>query len=144
MRIEESLNVTFNESFPKPKPSPLVKDDRINEPIVQDLNGSLSLQVNVSDEGYPKSLKEARGHPIEQVIVLLDNQVNSAKTVLDDKALEDSSSILDFDADLYFNDEEYNGNEVVIRETSREEVRTRIYNTRILPSLMRGIGEVKI
>nr|GEX41420.1 UBN2 domain-containing protein [Tanacetum cinerariifolium] len=62
MRIEESLNVTFNESFPKPK------DDMIDEPIVQDLNGSPSLQVNVSDEGYPKSLKEARGHPIEQVI----------------------------------------------------------------------------
>nr|GEW94778.1 UBN2 domain-containing protein [Tanacetum cinerariifolium] len=59
MRIEESLNVTFNESFPEPK------DDRIDEPIVQDLNGSPSLQVNVSDKGYPKSLKEARGHPIE-------------------------------------------------------------------------------
>ncbi|GKB35748.1 retrovirus-related pol polyprotein from transposon TNT 1-94 [Tanacetum coccineum] len=33
------------------------EDDRINEPIVQDLNGSPSLQVNVSDEGYPKSIK---------------------------------------------------------------------------------------
>ncbi|GJW21800.1 hypothetical protein Tco_0032422 [Tanacetum coccineum] len=60
MRIEESLNVTFDESLPKPKSSPSVEDDRINEPIVQDLNGSPSLQVNVSDEGYPKSLKEAR------------------------------------------------------------------------------------
>nr|GEV25156.1 integrase, catalytic region, zinc finger, CCHC-type, peptidase aspartic, catalytic [Tanacetum cinerariifolium] len=41
-------------------------DDRIDEPIVQDLNGSPSLQVNILDEGYPKSLKEARDHPIEQ------------------------------------------------------------------------------
>ncbi|GKE02850.1 retrotransposon protein [Tanacetum coccineum] len=65
MRIEESLNVTFDESLPKPKSSLLVKDNRINEPIVQDLNGSPSLQVNVSDEVYPKSLKEARGHPKE-------------------------------------------------------------------------------
>ncbi|GKB73492.1 retrotransposon protein [Tanacetum coccineum] len=68
MRIEESLNVTFDESLPEPKLSSSVEDDRIDEPIVQDLNGSPSLQVNVSDEGYPKSLKEARGHPIEQVI----------------------------------------------------------------------------
>ncbi|GJY06181.1 hypothetical protein Tco_0373235 [Tanacetum coccineum] len=60
MRIEESLNVTFDESLPEPKSSPLVEDDRINEPIVQDLNGSLSLQVNALNEGYPKSLKEAR------------------------------------------------------------------------------------
>ncbi|GJV34825.1 hypothetical protein Tco_1407302 [Tanacetum coccineum] len=68
MRIEESLNVSFDESLPEPKSSSSVKDDRINEPIVQDLNGSSSLQVNVLYEGYPKSLKEARGHPIEEVI----------------------------------------------------------------------------
>nr|GEW87588.1 hypothetical protein [Tanacetum cinerariifolium] len=69
MRIEESLNVTFDESLLKLKSSPSVEDDRINEPIVQDLNGLLSLQVNVLNEGYPKSVKEARGHSIEQVIV---------------------------------------------------------------------------
>ncbi|GKC28112.1 hypothetical protein Tco_1035406, partial [Tanacetum coccineum] len=71
MRIEESINLTFDESLPEPKSSPSIKDDRINKPIVQDLNGSLSLQVNVSDKGYLKSAKEARGHPIEQVIGLL-------------------------------------------------------------------------
>ncbi|GJW75418.1 putative ribonuclease H-like domain-containing protein [Tanacetum coccineum] len=60
MRIEESLNVTFDESLPEPKSSPSVEDDTINEPIVQDLNGSSLLQVNVSDEGYPKSVKESR------------------------------------------------------------------------------------
>ncbi|GJV34216.1 hypothetical protein Tco_1394616 [Tanacetum coccineum] len=59
MRIKESLNVTFDESLPKPKSSSLVKDDRIDEPIVQDLNGSPSLQVNVLDEGYPKSLNKS-------------------------------------------------------------------------------------
>ncbi|GJX30993.1 hypothetical protein Tco_0240848 [Tanacetum coccineum] len=57
--IKESLNVTFDESLPKPKSPPSVEDDRIDEPIVQDLNGSPSLQVNVSNESYPKSLKEA-------------------------------------------------------------------------------------
>ncbi|GKC89570.1 retrovirus-related pol polyprotein from transposon TNT 1-94 [Tanacetum coccineum] len=80
MRIEESLNVTFDESLPEPKSSPSVEDDRINEPIVQDLNGSPSLQINVSDEGYPKSVKEAIGHPIEQVIGELNERSLRSKT----------------------------------------------------------------
>ncbi|GJS35291.1 retrovirus-related pol polyprotein from transposon TNT 1-94 [Tanacetum coccineum] len=58
MRIEESLNVTFDESLLEPKSSSSVEDARIDQPIVQDLNGSPSLQVNVLDEGYPKSLKK--------------------------------------------------------------------------------------
>ncbi|GJT55655.1 retrovirus-related pol polyprotein from transposon TNT 1-94 [Tanacetum coccineum] len=53
------------EFLPEPKLSPSAEDDRINEHIVQDLNGSPSLQVNILDEGYLKSLKEAKGHPIE-------------------------------------------------------------------------------
>ncbi|GKC21297.1 retrotransposon protein [Tanacetum coccineum] len=57
-----------------------VEDDRINEPIVQDGNGSPSIQVNVSDEGYPKSVKEARGHPIEQVINELNERTLRSKT----------------------------------------------------------------
>nr|GEU70196.1 copia protein [Tanacetum cinerariifolium] len=46
MRIKESLKTTFDESLPEPKSSPSSEYDRINEPIVQDLNGSSSLQVN--------------------------------------------------------------------------------------------------
>ncbi|GKA05816.1 hypothetical protein Tco_0684936 [Tanacetum coccineum] len=80
IRIEESLNVTFDESLPEPKSSPSVEDDKINEPIVQDLNDSPSLQVNVSDEGYPKSVKEARGHLIEQVIGELNERTLRSKT----------------------------------------------------------------
>ncbi|GJZ29284.1 retrovirus-related pol polyprotein from transposon TNT 1-94 [Tanacetum coccineum] len=80
MRIEESLNVIFDESLPKPKSSFSVEDDRIDEPIAQDLNGSQSLQVNVSDEGYLKSLKEARGHPIKQVISELNKRTLRSMT----------------------------------------------------------------
>ncbi|GJX40908.1 hypothetical protein Tco_0255898 [Tanacetum coccineum] len=80
MRIEESLNVTFNESLPEPRSSPSIEDDKISKPIVQDLNGSMSLHVNVLDEGHPKSLKEARGHPIEQVIGELNERTLSSKT----------------------------------------------------------------
>ena len=50
MRIEESLNVTFDESMPEPKLSPSVEDGVINEHIVQDKERSSSLQVNDSDE----------------------------------------------------------------------------------------------
>ncbi|GKC86032.1 hypothetical protein Tco_1141749, partial [Tanacetum coccineum] len=64
IRIKESLNVTFDESLPEPKSSPLVEDDRIIEPIVQYPVRSPSLEVNVSEPSYPKSIKEARGHPI--------------------------------------------------------------------------------
>ena len=65
MRIEESLNVTFDESMPEPSSSPSVEDDVINEQVVQDQERSPSLQVNDSVEGYPKNVREARGHPVE-------------------------------------------------------------------------------
>ncbi|GJV45898.1 hypothetical protein Tco_1430434 [Tanacetum coccineum] len=42
-------------------------------------------------------------------MVLSDNQGSSPKSVLDDKAFEDSSNDSDFDVDLYLNDEEDNG-----------------------------------
>ncbi|GKD53668.1 hypothetical protein Tco_1287055 [Tanacetum coccineum] len=80
MRIEKSFNITFDEILPEPKSSSLVEDDRINEPIVQDLNGSPLLQVNVLDEGYPKSVKEARCHQIEQVIGDLNERTLRSKT----------------------------------------------------------------
>ncbi|GJR14140.1 hypothetical protein Tco_0796792 [Tanacetum coccineum] len=139
MMIEESLNITFDESLPEPKSSSSVEDDRIDEPIVQDLNGSLSLQVNVSDKGYPKSLKEDRGHLIEQVIgelnertlrtyvkgmevkqhLLQNNQVSSPKSVLNNKAFEDSSSETDFNEDWYNIKDK--GVDVVIPQTSSKE-----------------------
>ncbi|GKA16974.1 hypothetical protein Tco_0696811 [Tanacetum coccineum] len=64
-------------------------------------------------------------------MVLSDNQGSSPKSVLDDKMFEDSSNDSDFDVDLYLNDEVDNGDNVVVPQTPNEEVRTRIYNTRI-------------
>ncbi|GJU07279.1 hypothetical protein Tco_1123709 [Tanacetum coccineum] len=80
MRIEKSLNVTFDESLPEPKSSSSVEDDRIIEPIVQNLVRSLSLEANASEPTCPKSLKEARGYPIEQVIGELDKSTLRSKT----------------------------------------------------------------
>ncbi|GJY94468.1 hypothetical protein Tco_0510829 [Tanacetum coccineum] len=126
MKNEESLNVTFDESIPKPMSSSLVEDDRIDEPIVHDLNGSLSLQVNVSDEGYLKSVKEARGHPIKQVIV------GSPNSVLDNEMFEILSNESDLDVITHPNDEEFNSDNVVIPQLLNDEVKTRTYNIGIL------------
>ncbi|GJZ04816.1 putative reverse transcriptase domain-containing protein [Tanacetum coccineum] len=41
---------------------------------------SPSLEVNVSEPGYPKSVKESRGHPIEQVIGELNERTLMSKT----------------------------------------------------------------
>nr|GEX82080.1 integrase, catalytic region, zinc finger, CCHC-type, peptidase aspartic, catalytic [Tanacetum cinerariifolium] len=66
--IEQSLNVTFDESLPEPKSSPSVEDDKIIEPMAQNPVGYPLLEANALELGYPKSLRDARGHPIEQVI----------------------------------------------------------------------------
>ncbi|GKE46582.1 hypothetical protein Tco_1477840 [Tanacetum coccineum] len=75
-------------------------------------------------------------------MMLPNNQVSSPKSVLDNKALEDSSTDSDFDADLY--NEEDNVNNVVILQTLSKEVSIMIYNTVIPPYLIRGIEEVRI
>ncbi|GKC98423.1 retrovirus-related pol polyprotein from transposon TNT 1-94 [Tanacetum coccineum] len=64
MRIEESLNVRFNES-PPPKSSPLVDDDIIGSQIIENQiedkeNGPLNKEI--------VNIKEAKNHPLETVI----------------------------------------------------------------------------
>nr|GEV93366.1 hypothetical protein [Tanacetum cinerariifolium] len=66
-------------------------------------------------------------------MVLPDNQGSSPKSVLNDKVFEDSNNDSDFDVDFYLNDKEDNGDNVVVPQTPSEEVRTKIYNTGILP-----------
>ncbi|GJW80429.1 retrovirus-related pol polyprotein from transposon TNT 1-94 [Tanacetum coccineum] len=68
LRIEKSLNVIFDDSLPELKSSPLVEDDKIIEPVVQNPVMSPLLEANVLESSCPKSPKEARSHPIEQVI----------------------------------------------------------------------------
>ncbi|GKE66362.1 hypothetical protein Tco_1520523, partial [Tanacetum coccineum] len=69
-------------SLPEPKSSSLVEDDRINEPIVPNPVRSPSLEANASELSYPKSLKEARGHLIEQVIGELNERTLRSKSKL--------------------------------------------------------------
>ncbi|GKC20547.1 hypothetical protein Tco_1022697 [Tanacetum coccineum] len=50
-------------------------------------------------------------------MMLLDNQGSSPKSVLDNKAFEDSINDSDFNVDMYLNDEEDNGDNVVVPQT---------------------------
>ncbi|GKC58404.1 retrovirus-related pol polyprotein from transposon TNT 1-94 [Tanacetum coccineum] len=56
MRIEESINVTFDESFPEPMSSPSVEDDRIIEPIVKDPARSPSIEAIALESVFPNSI----------------------------------------------------------------------------------------
>ncbi|GJY27696.1 hypothetical protein Tco_0403463 [Tanacetum coccineum] len=105
MKIEESLNVTFHVSLPKPKSSPSIEYDRINEPIVQDLNGERMVLPD-NPMGYPDNV--------------LDNQI-FITSINDSHA----SSV-----EMYLNEEENDGDSMVIPQTLSEKIRTRIDNTR--------------
>ncbi|GJT25810.1 hypothetical protein Tco_0895747 [Tanacetum coccineum] len=118
MRIEESLNMAFDESLPEPKSSPSGEDDEIQEQVVQDPIRSPSLEANASKPGCPKNIKEARRHPIEQVIgermVLSDKPMGPPNNVLDNQIF----SILSDDShassgEMYLNEEEDSGDSLV-------------------------------
>ncbi|GKG17189.1 hypothetical protein Tco_0362146 [Tanacetum coccineum] len=68
-------------------------------------------------------------------MVLLDNQVGSPNSVLDNEIFEILSNESDFDANARPNDEEVNSDNVVIPQSPNEEMITRIYNIGIPPSL---------
>ncbi|GJX28929.1 copia protein [Tanacetum coccineum] len=72
MKVEESLNVTFDETPPPPKTSPLEDDELVEEeaievsktkPIGNDLE-DISLENN-----QMANIKESKSHPLENVIV---------------------------------------------------------------------------
>nr|GEU31071.1 copia protein [Tanacetum cinerariifolium] len=80
MKVEESLNVTFNESPPPTKLSPLVDDDvgeeeaiRKNTKIVN-INKEEDVSIEV-DENV--NIKESKNHPIDQVIGNLNQRTLS-------------------------------------------------------------------
>ncbi|GKB28506.1 hypothetical protein Tco_0867907 [Tanacetum coccineum] len=67
MRIEESLNVRFDES-PPPKSSPLVDDDIIESQIIEN-----QMKDDEDEENGPLkkeivNIKESKDHPIQKVI----------------------------------------------------------------------------
>ncbi|GKA38732.1 hypothetical protein Tco_0731283 [Tanacetum coccineum] len=71
MKIEESLNVTFDETLPPSKTSPLVDDDLDEEEAIK-VTKKRNLENDTGDEILEidkiVNIKESRNHPIENVI----------------------------------------------------------------------------
>ncbi|GKF76588.1 hypothetical protein Tco_0229058, partial [Tanacetum coccineum] len=70
-KIKESLNVTFDETPPPSKTSPLVDDDLDEEEAIREIEKK-NLENNVEDETLVidevVNIKESRNHPLENVI----------------------------------------------------------------------------
>ncbi|GJW73815.1 hypothetical protein Tco_0133185 [Tanacetum coccineum] len=71
MKVKESLNVTFDESYPPTKLSPLVDDDVGEEEAIEN-NTKVVNNSNKEDESIEVdeviNIKESKDHPLEQVI----------------------------------------------------------------------------
>ncbi|GKA04085.1 retrovirus-related pol polyprotein from transposon TNT 1-94 [Tanacetum coccineum] len=71
MKVEESLNVTFDESPPPPKTSPLVDDDLVKEVAIE-VSGKKNLGNDIEDETLEVNeivnIKESKDHPLDNVI----------------------------------------------------------------------------
>ncbi|GJR78018.1 hypothetical protein Tco_0090383 [Tanacetum coccineum] len=66
MKVEESLNVTFDESPPPTKLSPLVDDDIGEEEAIE--NNTKVVNNNNIEVDEVVSIKESKSHPLEEVI----------------------------------------------------------------------------
>ncbi|GJV43785.1 retrovirus-related pol polyprotein from transposon TNT 1-94 [Tanacetum coccineum] len=77
-KIEESLNVTFDETPPPSKTSPLVYDDLDEEEAIK-VTKKKNLENNVEDETLEideiVSIKESRNHQLENVIENLNQRI---------------------------------------------------------------------
>lgn len=71
IKVEESLNVTFDESPPPTKTSPFVDDDLDEEEAIM-VNGKKTLDNVIEDEVVEVdeviNIKESKDHPIDNVI----------------------------------------------------------------------------
>ncbi|GJT37760.1 retrovirus-related pol polyprotein from transposon TNT 1-94 [Tanacetum coccineum] len=71
MKIKESLNVTFDETHPPSKTSPLVDDD-LDEVEAMKVTEKKNLENDIEDENLEIdeifNIKESRNHPLENVI----------------------------------------------------------------------------
>ncbi|GKA75505.1 hypothetical protein Tco_0781883 [Tanacetum coccineum] len=85
-KVEESLNVTFDETPPPSKTSPLVDDDLDEEEAIRETEKK-NLENIVEDETLEidkiVNIKESRNHPLENVIGNLNQRTLSQLTFTD-------------------------------------------------------------
>ncbi|GJR26557.1 retrovirus-related pol polyprotein from transposon TNT 1-94 [Tanacetum coccineum] len=71
MKVEESLNVTFDETPPPPKTSPLEDDDLVEEEAIE-VNKTRPLGNDLEDKSLENNeiinIKESKSHPLDNVI----------------------------------------------------------------------------
>nr|GEV96793.1 uncharacterized mitochondrial protein AtMg00810-like [Tanacetum cinerariifolium] len=71
MKVEESLNVTFDETPPPPKTSPLEDDDLVEEQAIE-VSKTRPLGNDLEDKSLENNeiinIKESKSHPLENVI----------------------------------------------------------------------------
>ncbi|GJW39784.1 hypothetical protein Tco_0065629 [Tanacetum coccineum] len=71
MKVEESLNVTFDETPSPPKTSPLKDDDLVEEEAIE-VNKTKSLGTDLEDKSLENNeiinIKEYKSHPLDNVI----------------------------------------------------------------------------
>ncbi|GJZ07178.1 retrovirus-related pol polyprotein from transposon TNT 1-94 [Tanacetum coccineum] len=71
MKVEESLNVTFNETLPPSKTSPLEDDDLVEEEAIK-VSKTRPLGNNLKDKSLENNeiinIKESKSHPLKNVI----------------------------------------------------------------------------
>ncbi|GKF90869.1 hypothetical protein Tco_0274570, partial [Tanacetum coccineum] len=71
MKIEESLNITFDETPPPSKTSPLVDDDLDEEATIK-VTEKKNLENDIEDQTLEideiVNVKESRNHPLENFI----------------------------------------------------------------------------
>ncbi|GJR18990.1 retrovirus-related pol polyprotein from transposon TNT 1-94 [Tanacetum coccineum] len=73
-KIEESLNVTFDETPPPSKTSPLVDDDLDEEEEATKVTEKKNLEKDIEDETLEidkiVNIKESRNHPLENIVAM--------------------------------------------------------------------------
>ncbi|GJV20169.1 copia protein [Tanacetum coccineum] len=71
MKVEESLNVTFDETPPPPKTSPLEDDDLVEEEAIE-VNKTRPLGNDLEDKSLENNeiinIKESKSHPLDNII----------------------------------------------------------------------------
>ncbi|GKD00964.1 hypothetical protein Tco_1171238 [Tanacetum coccineum] len=80
MKVEEFLNVTFDETPPPPKTSPLEDDDLVEEEAIE-INKTRPLGNDLEDKSLENNeiinMIESNNHPLENVIDYVDRKSTS-------------------------------------------------------------------
>ncbi|GJR71670.1 zf-CCHC domain-containing protein [Tanacetum coccineum] len=155
-KFEESLNVTFDETLPPSKTSPLVDDDLDREEAIK-VTAKKNLENDIVDETLEidkiVNIKESRNHPLENVIGNLNQRtlrlvaqgnnqqegINYDETYASGARLESIRILLAYACALDFKLFQMDVKSVVLNDFINEEVRVSFADRWRLDELAYGI-----